>query len=455
MPRFPPSLAAVPLLLWASGPHARTPTPSFDCAAATKPAEKVICADPKLAALDADIAQLYRQALAKAGPNAEAIKAEQRRWLAYRNLSCGAVQGPPPPDDSARGEVQSCLAKVLPFRRAALSVLADGTPFTPFCQRVANTLSAVRMPDGIVPKSGLDDQAIKAGLVHATTDDQELTPAWNHRLATYLEEMINGQVDLRRFGTPPAYMVLSTVGGSMSCQRFTWFKLNGPDVVVPLPPPEEADESTYCLSAGALSTSATAGEISTGVTGTAAFIVGENEITAATLRTRSLVNGAWADTCQVSAGYRTAYQVTEGGCTADTATCEALKGQLAGWATTVENSGWSKQASAKDAHKTFPSLPGITTGDLPPANSLNVAPEIAGWRASWPQFIDEAPLLTWRGPGRPLTLRLSHGTLGWREDSTYILGAWQDAGGKLTPVAGYVIALKRTAVNTIQVTPRP
>jgi uncharacterized protein YecT (DUF1311 family) len=451
VPSLPRLLAILPLLLCASGAQAQTTGPSFNCANAKTVTERAVCADPKLAALDADIAQLYKQALAKAGPNADAVRAEQRRWLAYRNQTCDKTSNPPLPEDWVRGKAQACLAETLPLRRAALSVLADGTPFTPYCQRVASTLGAVRMPDGAVPESSLDDQAIKAGLVHATTDSQELTPAWNRRLATYLEEMTGGEVDLRRFGTPPAYMVLSTVGGSMSCQRFDWFKLNGPDTVVPLPPPEEADESSYCLSAGVLATSATAGEISTGVTGTAAFIVGENEVEAATLRTRSLVNGAWADTCQVSATYRTAYQVTEGQCTADAATCGALKAQLVGWVTTVEKSGWSKKAYEKGAHKAFPTLSGVTIGDLPPAGSLDMAPEVA----TLPQFVSEAPLLTWRGPGDPLTLRLSHGTRGWREDTTYILGAWRDVGGTLTPVAGYVIALKRMGVTAVKVTPQP
>ncbi|MDZ5648801.1 lysozyme inhibitor LprI family protein [Nitrospirillum sp. BR 11828] len=453
MPHLPRPLAIITLLLWAGTALAGTPTPSFNCADAKSLTEQAICADPALAAMDADIARLYKQALAKAGRDAEAIRAEERRWLAYRNQSCDKTSTPPLPEDWVRKETQACLAKTLPFRRAALSVLADGTPFAPFCQRVAATLGAARMPDGAPPGDNLSDQAIKAGLVHAATDNQELTPVWNRRLAPYLNKITNGQIDLHRFGTPPAYMVLSTVGGSMSCQYFDWFKLNGPDAVAPLPPPEKADESSYCLNAGALSTSATAGEISTGVTGTAAFIVSENQITAATLRTHSLVNGAWTDSCQVAAEYSTTYEVTEGGCTADTALCDALKGQLAGWAAMVEKSGWSQDASGPGAHKTFPALPGVVAGGLPPTGTLELVPDMA--QASWPLFVTEAPLLTWRGPGKSLTLRLSHATLGWREDTTYILGAWRNVGDTLTPVAGYVIALKRTGVPVVKVTPQP
>ncbi|TWB42446.1 lysozyme inhibitor LprI family protein [Nitrospirillum pindoramense] len=448
------SLAILPLLLCASGAQAQaTIGPSFNCADAKTVTEKAICADPTLAALDANIAQLYKQALAKAGPDAGAVRAEQRRWLAYRDQSCDKTSNPPLPEDWVRKETQDCLGKTLPFRRAALSVLADGTPFAPFCQRVAATLGAARMPDGAPPGDNLSDQAIKAGLVHATTDNQELTPVWNRRLAPYLNKITSGQIDLHRFGTPPAYMVLSTVGGSMSCQDFDWFKLNGPDAVAPLPPPEQAYESSYCLNAGALSTSATAGEISTGATGTAAFIVSENQITAATLRTRSLVNGAWTDSCEVAAEYRTTYEVTEGGCAADTALCAALKGQLAGWAAMVEKSGWSKDASKQGAHKTFPALPGVVAGGLPPTGTLELVPDMA--QASWPLFVTEAPLLTWQGPGEPLTLRLSHATLGWREDTTYILGAWRSVGDTLKPVAGYVIALKRTGAPAVKVTPQP
>lgn len=63
-------------------------TPSFDCAKAETSAEKAVCADPGLAALDREAARLYRLALN--GPHmtaegARELKAMQRGWIKGRD----------------------------------------------------------------------------------------------------------------------------------------------------------------------------------------------------------------------------------------------------------------------------------------------------------------------------------------------------------------------------------
>ncbi|WP_051340803.1 lysozyme inhibitor LprI family protein [Azospirillum halopraeferens] len=57
--------------------------PSFDCARAARPAEKAVCADDSLAGVDRLMARAYRLALR--GASADAVKAEQRAWLAGRD----------------------------------------------------------------------------------------------------------------------------------------------------------------------------------------------------------------------------------------------------------------------------------------------------------------------------------------------------------------------------------
>lgn len=59
-------------------------TPSFDCARATTRFERMTCSDPSLAALDRQLADTYRQALAK-GRNASRLRAEQRGWIKGRD----------------------------------------------------------------------------------------------------------------------------------------------------------------------------------------------------------------------------------------------------------------------------------------------------------------------------------------------------------------------------------
>lgn len=69
--------------------------PSFDCAAATLPAEKTICADPQLAAADIDEAQYYQDNLQTAGNFGDTakvgtLKQDERHFVAQRN-QCGSA----------------------------------------------------------------------------------------------------------------------------------------------------------------------------------------------------------------------------------------------------------------------------------------------------------------------------------------------------------------------------
>lgn len=69
-------------------------TQSFDCAKATHKAEKIICADDGLKALDVSMAALYKEAMAKASATGrKELKTEQIGWLKGRN-ECTQLPGP-------------------------------------------------------------------------------------------------------------------------------------------------------------------------------------------------------------------------------------------------------------------------------------------------------------------------------------------------------------------------
>jgi len=65
-------------------PSARAAT--FDCDKASTFAEKAICSDSRLTAMDDELGRLYKAALASA-PDKTALKSEQKAWLAARD-SC-------------------------------------------------------------------------------------------------------------------------------------------------------------------------------------------------------------------------------------------------------------------------------------------------------------------------------------------------------------------------------
>jgi uncharacterized protein YecT (DUF1311 family) len=58
---------------------------SFDCARAGTPSEKAVCASPKISALDGKLADAFRTAIKNHPDKADALKLDQRHWLATRD----------------------------------------------------------------------------------------------------------------------------------------------------------------------------------------------------------------------------------------------------------------------------------------------------------------------------------------------------------------------------------
>jgi uncharacterized protein len=63
-------------------PSARAAT--FDCDKASTFAEKVVCSDSRITAMDDELGRLYKAALASA-PQKEALRTDQKAWLASRD----------------------------------------------------------------------------------------------------------------------------------------------------------------------------------------------------------------------------------------------------------------------------------------------------------------------------------------------------------------------------------
>jgi len=84
-------LLVVPASARASSADAGAPRVSFDCAKASTRVEKMICSDDESAALDGQLAETYRRALADPAENSDEIKIDQRAWLSGKRNKCGDV----------------------------------------------------------------------------------------------------------------------------------------------------------------------------------------------------------------------------------------------------------------------------------------------------------------------------------------------------------------------------
>src|ERR1700722_16386089 len=88
--------SALAFLAASAGEAAEAAKPSFDCAQAKSVAEKMICADPGLAAADAAIAANYAPALKRLdAPARKAVAHDQQDFVSYRDRSAGFDQGVP------------------------------------------------------------------------------------------------------------------------------------------------------------------------------------------------------------------------------------------------------------------------------------------------------------------------------------------------------------------------
>ncbi len=86
----PSATAEAPTAAKPAGPAAAaTQSPSFDCAKAQSEAEKLVCVDPRLAALDRQLAALYKRV--QTSPDELDIAAEQRGWIKGRDACSRAV----------------------------------------------------------------------------------------------------------------------------------------------------------------------------------------------------------------------------------------------------------------------------------------------------------------------------------------------------------------------------
>ena len=78
------------------GDAAESGKPSFDCTKAKSVAEKMICADPGLAAADAAIAANYASALKRLdAPARKALAQDQQDFVSYRDRIAGFDEGVP------------------------------------------------------------------------------------------------------------------------------------------------------------------------------------------------------------------------------------------------------------------------------------------------------------------------------------------------------------------------
>ena len=105
--------------------------PSFDCAKATAPVDRLICSDPDLAEADLGMAETYKNLLKRDKPDPAKLAAwrsTQKDWVASRDRDCLAGREPAAldPDAPAAAATVACLTAATNARSEALRVQLFG-----------------------------------------------------------------------------------------------------------------------------------------------------------------------------------------------------------------------------------------------------------------------------------------------------------------------------------------
>ncbi|TWB42445.1 uncharacterized protein DUF1311 [Nitrospirillum pindoramense] len=429
--------------LFLSGLAQAAAGPSFDCAAAANATEKAICADPKLAALDSDIATLYKEAMAKAGPSADSLKVEQRRWLQGRD---GLFPVPGKARDKAPsdGASMKLLADRLAFRRAALMVLKDQVKPLPLCQRAAETLRVLRGSDGEPARGGPKDLLFQSGLFSQSAPGTSLAPALAEQLtkaASDIQDSTNRDVDDLPIIVSDRYALVKVpVSGAswQSCWNFVAFQLGSDGKFQALPNPDGMDDG-FCGDDVGFDMMDTVGTPSS----RPALITWAP----GTVSIRETNGAQWNDACDIDVSYEQRYVVTVGTCEADETTCQAFKSRLAEWAHI--RGGPEPDLKGPGTGYRYPEL-----GDKPidegGPDLLKAFPALKDWTnteeeggANW----------LWHGPREELRVDVSP-LVGPHEQEldNILVGAWRQRDGQWVPAAAFIMSPQAIGAPMVKAT---
>lgn len=127
-------------------------TPSFDCAQASAPGEKLVCEDEGLATLDRQLADVYRAARAKAGAGSQALEGGQRAWLTQRN----ALATP--------AALQTSYERRISALQAEYALVAKRGPFSWICDVKQPNVVVITYYESLTPAARIQFRSQNATL---------------------------------------------------------------------------------------------------------------------------------------------------------------------------------------------------------------------------------------------------------------------------------------------------
>jgi uncharacterized protein YecT (DUF1311 family) len=418
---------------------------SFDCTKAGSPSEKAVCASPRVSALDGKLGDAFRTALKNHPDKADALKLDQRHWLASRDdtawtyISGGLDQ-----------ELVNVMAGQYQRRIEFLAGLDAGKPKAPLTV-VSDALP--RLPSG--SRDILNDLKGKgAPIVLATEVEVKDASALPYQPDAALKKAI-GELDeslTNRVLTGSPFSSAYSMGGTAHCLSEAPYRIDGKKAVAIDGPPVWGDD---CM------TNHLVAKIGDDF---AALNVDIGDADQQSIEASRWTGKDFGPAVELVLRFDHALKLDGAVCAPKQSPCDefgtAAMTYVAKYdrnpqAGTLDRALKGADKVAYDAAVARAKAPGgiASKGDAPTLPDFGSDDLAAG---SMTGYDTEATLFPLTFRGETLVGLIGHGHVGWRANDDWMVSAWRLKDGKLEPVASaYVDVARGGLLLSAPVTPPP
>ena len=428
-------LLVAPLVAHAAG---------FDCTKARTPSEKAVCASPKLSALDGKLADAFLMALKNHPDKADALKLDQRHWLASR-------------DDSAWTYLSGDLGKQLPAflagqyqqridflagldagkPKAPLTVVSDALPKLPSGSRdILNDLKKQGAP--IVLAGEVEMKDVSA---FPYQPDSALKKA-----IIELEENLTNRV---LAGAP--FSSVYTMGGTAHCLAEAPYRIDGKKAFAIDGPPVWGND---CMTDHLV---AKLGD------DYAAMNVDIGDPNQQSIEASRWVGNGFGPAEDLILRFDHALKLDSSACSPKQSPCDEFGTAAMTYVAkydrnpqggTLERALKGSEKAAYDAAVARAKAPGgiASKGDAPTLPDFGSDGLAVG---SMTGYDSEATMFPFTFRGETLLGYIGHGHVGWRANDDWMVSAWRLKNGQLEPVASAYVNVVRGSLLLSVPVPAP
>lgn len=417
----------------------------FDCAKATTPTEKAICASPKVSALDGKLGDAFRKALAGHPDEADALKLDQRHWLASRDdqawsyLSGGLAKNLGPVlEGMYRKRIDFLAGLDAPSVPAPLAVVAAALPKLPSGSRdVLHDLAGKGAPIILAKDVELKD----ASALPFQPDDA---------LRKALADLDDSRSNRVLAGSP--FSSVYSMGGTAHCLSEAPYRIDGKKAFAIESPPVWGDD---CMSDHVVAKLGA---------DYSALIVDVGDADQQSIEASRWVGKDFGAAVELVLRFDHALKLDGAVCAPKQSPCDEFGTTAMGYAAKYDRSpqAGTLDRALKGAEKTtYDALvaaakaPGgiAAKGNAPTLPDFGSDDLAVGAMTGYDTEATMFPL-TFRG--ETLLGYIGHGHVGWRANDDWMVSAWRLKGGKLEPVASAYVQVERgSLLLSAPVTPDP